>query len=150
MSFGVRHVPLVRSPSQKMADGPMSDPPAGCDRCLRDKERTSREDAVPSFVSWLLIAAVSLAVIVVVVKERSHRVRAAELEARDARVTRGEASLKLLESRASELRTEIAQLEQQRDELIVVIPEGPRSERLRAKLSDKASSGGPSARAVAH
>ena len=101
-------------------------------------------------VSWLLIGAVSLALIYVVAKERSYRVRAAELDARDQRLTRGEASFKLLQSRAAELRTEIAQLEQQRDELIVVIPEGPRSERLRAKLADKASAGGPSARTAAH
>jgi hypothetical protein len=117
---------------------------------IREKQPTSREEAVSAFVSWLLIGAVSLAVPYVVVKERSHRARAAELDARDARLTRGEASLKLLESRAAELRTEIAQLEQQRDELIVVIPEGPRSERLRAKLSDKASAGGRSARTAAH
>jgi hypothetical protein len=105
---------------------------------------------VSAFVSWLLIGVVSLALVHIVVTERSHRARAAELDARDARLTRGEATLNLLESRAAELRTEIGQLEQQRDELIVVIPEGPRSERLRAKLSGKASAGGPSARAAAH
>ncbi|MGZ4126043.1 MAG: hypothetical protein ACXVQU_10875 [Actinomycetota bacterium] len=103
-----------------------------------------------AFVSWLLIAAVSLALVYIASKDRSHRARAAELDARDERLTRVEASLKLLENRATELRAEIAQLEDQRDELIVVIPEGPRSERMRAKLSSKASAGGPSARTAAH
>jgi hypothetical protein len=131
-----------------MADGPMR--PRGLDCDPSDRKKASRrEEAVSVLVSWVLVAAVSLAFVSIVVKDRSHRARAAELDARDDRVTRSEASLRLLESRAIELRAEIAQLEQQRDELIVVIPEGPRGERLRAKLSGKASAGRPSARAAA-
>jgi hypothetical protein len=68
-------------------------------------------------------------------RERRLRVRSAALDVREQRLNRIEAGLKLLQSRAATLREDIALLEEQRDALVVVIPESARSERLRKDLA---------------
>jgi cell division protein FtsB len=75
----------------------------------------------------------------VAAKQRQLSQRTAALEARDRVVTQAHASLSLLETRATFLRQEIASLEEDRQALLVIVPEAPRSARLRKKLSGRAA-----------
>ena len=77
----------------------------------------------------------------VLVKERTLRAHHIELDEREMDITKAEASVRALRDRAASLAEEVDRLEQQRDELLLVVPETAKSER-RTKLAARAAAAG--------
>lgn len=87
--------------------------------------------------TFVLLAASAAVLAAAVLRERRVAQRATAVEERDRQVTKVEAELSLLETRATFLRQEIDSLEEDRQALLVIVPEVARGERLRKKLSGR-------------
>jgi cell division protein FtsB len=83
------------------------------------------------------LAILSLATLgAVLLKDRKLRLHGIELDEREMDITKAEASIRALQDRAASLSDEVDRLEEQRDALLVVVPETAKSER-RTKLAER-------------
>jgi hypothetical protein len=83
------------------------------------------------------LAIVSFAALgVVLIRERRLRVNHIALDEREMDITKAEASVRAQRDRAASLADEVSRLEEQRDALLVIVPETAKSER-RTKLAER-------------